>query len=128
MLSSNDNKRIQTFDKAIKFPQETSTIKVFENEMLIVLKAKGTLKILNKECGNILYVTCNILNYIKANCSRVIKNYVEINLKKYVKKYEKIEAPAAFNVQIINFDDYKNENRTERNKNWPYIPDKPCRY
>ena len=24
---------------------------------------------------------------------------------------------------MINFDDYANENRTEHNKNWPYIPD-----
>ena len=28
---------------------------------------------------------------------------------------------------MINFDDYANENRTERNKNWPYIPDHPYR-
>ena len=49
-LSSNDNKRIQTFDKAITFPQETPTVKVCENEMLSVLKAKETLKILSKEC------------------------------------------------------------------------------
>ena len=24
---------------------------------------------------------------------------------------------------MINFDDYTNENRTEHNRNWPYIPD-----
>ena len=41
--------RIQTFDKATTFPQETTTIKVCENEMLSVLKAKKTLKILSKE-------------------------------------------------------------------------------
>ena len=28
---------------------------------------------------------------------------------------------------MINFDDYANENRTEHNKNWPYIPDHPNR-
>ena len=28
---------------------------------------------------------------------------------------------------MINFDDYTNENRTEHNKNWPYIPDHPYR-
>ena len=49
-LSSNDNKKIQTFDKAKTFPQETPTVKVCENEMLSVLKAKETLKILSKEC------------------------------------------------------------------------------
>ena len=26
---------------------------------------------------------------------------------------------------MTNIDDYVNENRTEHNKNWPYIPDKP---
>ena len=28
---------------------------------------------------------------------------------------------------MINFDDYASENRTEHNKNWPYIPDHPYR-
>ena len=28
---------------------------------------------------------------------------------------------------MINFDDYVNENKTEHNKNWPCIPDKPQR-
>ena len=28
---------------------------------------------------------------------------------------------------MINFDYYVNENRTEHNRNWPYIPDKPYR-
>ena len=28
---------------------------------------------------------------------------------------------------MINFDDYVNENKTEYNKNWPYIPDHPYR-
>ena len=77
--SSNDNKRIQTFDKVTIFPQETPIIKVCENEILSVLKAKETLKILSKECENEFYVTCNIfLNYIKTKCSREIKKYVEI--------------------------------------------------
>ena len=99
VLSSNDNKRIQTFDKARTFPQETPTIKVCENEMLSVLKAKETLKILSKESENESHVTCNIfLNYIKTKCSRETKKYVEINLKKYVKKYKKIKPQAAFNV------------------------------
>ena len=45
-LSSNDNKRIQTFDKVTTFPQETPAVKVCENEMLSVRIAKETLKIL----------------------------------------------------------------------------------
>ena len=28
---------------------------------------------------------------------------------------------------MISFDDYVNENKTEHDKNWPYIPDKPHR-
>ena len=28
---------------------------------------------------------------------------------------------------MINFDDYTNENETEHNLNWPYIPDHPYR-
>ena len=28
---------------------------------------------------------------------------------------------------MINFDDYVNENKTERNENWPYAPDHPWR-
>ena len=28
---------------------------------------------------------------------------------------------------MINFDDYDNENKTQHNKNWPYIPDHPYR-
>ena len=28
---------------------------------------------------------------------------------------------------MINFDNYVSENRTEHNRNWPYIPDKPYR-
>ena len=31
------------------------------------------------------------------------------------------------NYKIINFDDYTNENKTEHNSKWPYIPDHPCR-
>ena len=28
---------------------------------------------------------------------------------------------------MINFGDYVNENKIKRNKNWPYIPDRPYR-
>ena len=28
---------------------------------------------------------------------------------------------------MINFDNYLNENKTEHDKNWPYIPDHPYR-
>ena len=28
---------------------------------------------------------------------------------------------------MIKFDGYRNENKTEYNSKWPYIPDHPCR-
>ena len=28
---------------------------------------------------------------------------------------------------MINFDNYWNENKTQHNSKWPYIPDHPCR-
>ena len=31
------------------------------------------------------------------------------------------------NIQMINFDEYTNENKKEHNLNWPYIPDHPYR-
>ena len=75
------------------------TEKVCENEMLSVIKAKETLKILSKACENELHVTCKMFsNYMKTKWSREIKKYVEINLKKYVQKYEKIKAQTACNV------------------------------
>ena len=30
-----------------------------------------------------------------------------------------------WNIKIINFNNYVNEIKTKRNKNWPYIPDHP---
>ena len=69
-LSSNDNKRIQTFDKVTTFPKETPAVKVCENEMLSICNAKEISKILSKECENELYVTCNLfLNYMKTKCA-----------------------------------------------------------
>ena len=92
VLSSNDNKRIQTIDKVTTFPQETPTVKVCENEMLSVRKAKETFKILSKERENKLYVTCNIfLNYMKTKCAREMKKYVKFGVKKmlsYLARYK----------------------------------------
>ena len=45
-------------------------------------------------------------------------------LLKYVKvKYQRYN----YNIKMINFDNYVNENKTKHNKNWPYIPDHPYR-
>ena len=43
---SNDNKKVQTFNRVTIFPHRTSDFKVCEDEMLNVRKAKETLKIL----------------------------------------------------------------------------------
>ena len=43
-LSSNDDKRLQTFDKVTTYPYGTNAIKVCESEMLRVLEAKAKLK------------------------------------------------------------------------------------
>ena len=55
-LSSNDNKRLQTFDKVTTFPYRTNAIKVCGSEMLRVFEAKAKLKMLNKECESEMYV------------------------------------------------------------------------
>ena len=43
--------------------------------------------------------------------------------------FEKLQwnSVTTINIKMINFDDYVNENKTEHNKNWPYIPDHPYR-
>ena len=69
VLSSNDDKRIQTFDKITTYPYETSVFKVCENKMKNVCNAKETL-----EKRNDLYVTPSIfLNYIKRKCAMEMK-------------------------------------------------------
>ena len=83
VLSSNDNKRVQTFNKVTTFPRETSAFKVFQDEMLNVRKAKDILKILSKECENEFYVTCIIfLNYMETKCAREMKKYMNFEVKK----------------------------------------------
>ena len=88
-LSSNDNKRVQRFDKVTTFPQETlAANEMCENEMISVYKAKETFKILSKECKNELYVTCNIfLNYVKTKCAREMKKYVKFGVKKMLSHF-----------------------------------------
>ena len=66
-LSSNDDKRLQTYDRTSSYPY-------------------------GKSAG------------------KVCKTKVNIKQSKY---------------KMINFDNYTNENKTERNSNWPYIPDHP---
>ena len=86
-LSSNDNKRLQSFDRFTTFPQETPAVEVCEDEILNVRKAKETFKMLSKECENELYATCNIfLNYMKTKSAREKKKYVKFKVKKMLSK------------------------------------------
>ena len=78
-LSSNDDKRIQTFDKITTYPYGTSVFKVCENEMISVCNAKGTLGKINDE----LYITCSMfLNYMKRKCTMEMKRNVKLPKKK----------------------------------------------
>ena len=47
-LSSNDDKRLQKFDKITTYPYGTNAIKVCKSEMLRVFKTKAKLKMLSK--------------------------------------------------------------------------------
>ena len=55
-LSSNDDKRLQTFDRVTTYPYRTNAIKVCKSEMLRVFEAKAKLKMLSKECESEAYV------------------------------------------------------------------------
>ena len=90
-LSSNDNKRLQTFGKITTFVQETPHVKECENKMVSVRKEKETLKILRKDCESKLYATRNIfLNYMKTKCGREMKKYVKLGAKKNAKLLFKV--------------------------------------
>ena len=49
-LSSNDDKRLQTFDKIATYPYGTNATIMCESEMLKVLEAKAKLEKLSKNC------------------------------------------------------------------------------
>ena len=79
-LSSNDEKRVQTFDKISTYPYGTSVFKACENEMKNICNAKETLA-KNDE----LYTISSIfLNYMKRICAMEMKRYVKF-LKKRCK-------------------------------------------
>ena len=71
--SSNDDKKIQIFDKVITYPLGTNVYKLCENAIKIVCNAKETLG-KNDE----LYMTSSIfLNYMKRKCTAEMKKYVK---------------------------------------------------
>ena len=49
---------------------------------------------------------------------QMLEKYAKLNIIAIVSKWK---------YKIIDFDDVTNENRTEHNPNWPYIPDHPYR-
>ena len=82
-LSSNDDKRLQTFDKVTTFPYVTNAIKVYESEMLRVFEAKAKLKMLSKECENEIYVKEKqknemFLKHVKTNCECDMRKYMKL--------------------------------------------------
>ena len=56
VLSSDDDKRLQTFYKITSYPYGTNATIVCESEMLRVFEAKAKLKMLIKECESEMYV------------------------------------------------------------------------
>ena len=59
----------------------------------------------------------------------MIKDYTELHLTLRNKCWKRMlyRDIKQSNYKMINFDDYANENKTEHNSNWPYIPDHPYR-
>ena len=78
-LSSNDDKRIQTFDKISTQPYGTSVFKICENEMKNECNAKETL-----EKNDEMYLTSSIfLNYMKRKRAMEMERYVKFQKKRY---------------------------------------------
>ena len=86
-LSSNDDKRLQTFVRVTTYPHETNIFKACESEMLKVCEAKATLKMLSKECKREMYVKekekCEMfLKYVKVKCEKEMrKSMLSENVK-----------------------------------------------
>ena len=85
-LSSNDDERLQTFDRVKAYILMKHAFKVCGSEMLKVCEAKATLKMLSKEYKIEMHVKqkekCkNFLKYVKAKCESKMRKYVKV--KKY---------------------------------------------
>ena len=52
---------------------------------------------------------------------------MEQMLEKYAKQNCKNIGFSNIQYEMINYDDYTNENKTKHNPKWPYIPDHPCK-
>ena len=82
-LSSNDNKRLQTFDKIATYPYGTNATIMCESEMLKVLEAKAKLEKLSKNCESETYVKekekCEMFSkHVKTKCKSEMQKYVKL--------------------------------------------------
>ena len=97
-LSSNYDKRLQTFDRVTTYPHGKIAFKVCESEMLKVCKAKEKIRIckakmklemLSKECKSEMYMKekekCEMfLNYAKGKCESEMRKYVKVKKAKQI--------------------------------------------
>ena len=77
-LSSNDKKRLQTFDKVATFPYGTNAVKV-----LRVFEAKAKLKMLSRECESEMFVKEKenremFLKHVKTKCKSEMRKYIKL--------------------------------------------------
>ena len=90
MICSDDDKRLQTFDKITTYPHGTNAFKVCESEMLMVMKYKDFVPIETNEIFKTIVAKC-ILNrsirYRKGEMFSLMK-YIDffLNNKNHIKK------------------------------------------
>ena len=77
VLSSNDDKRTQIFDKITTYPSETSVFKVCENEVINVCNTKKILGKINDESEYKLLYSI-FLNYMKKKCTTEMVKHCNI--------------------------------------------------
>ena len=96
-LSSNDNKRIQTYDKITTYPYGTNTFMVCENEMRYVILQKNILKILT----HVKEKSKNKSQILRGK-SQALRNETQIlRSDHYMEEVNKIEIKAAEKVELI---------------------------
>ena len=83
VLSSTNDKRLQTLDRVTTYPYATNVTIMCESEMLRVFEAKAKLKKLSKECERETYVKEKerwemFLKHVKTKCESEIQKYVEL--------------------------------------------------
>ena len=81
-LSSNDDKKVQTFDKITTYPYGASVFKVCENKMEIVYNVEKTLEKNEKPEGDLHVICDKFLKYMKRKCAMEMKRHVKLSTKK----------------------------------------------